>query len=74
MHTRTHANTHAHAHGLQGSKYNIPVAIWLPERYPYEGPLLYVVPTANMVIKGGHPFVDRNGQVCLLVCQRVLLG
>eukprot|EP00197_Chlamydomonas_leiostraca_P016157 CAMPEP_0202860114 /NCGR_PEP_ID=MMETSP1391-20130828/1960_1 /ASSEMBLY_ACC=CAM_ASM_000867 /TAXON_ID=1034604 /ORGANISM="Chlamydomonas leiostraca, Strain SAG 11-49" /LENGTH=642 /DNA_ID=CAMNT_0049539249 /DNA_START=110 /DNA_END=2038 /DNA_ORIENTATION=- len=47
----------------QGNKYNIPVVIWLPERYPYEAPLPYVVPTPNMVIKGGHPYVDRNGQV-----------
>lgn len=27
----------------QGVKYNIPVALWLPERYPLQAPLAYVV-------------------------------
>lgn len=47
----------------QGNKYNIPIVVWLTARYPDEAPLAYVVPTATMVIKAGHPHVDRNGQV-----------
>ncbi len=45
----------------QSVKYNIPVAIWLPERYPLAGPLAYVVPTPDMVIKPRHTFVDASG-------------
>lgn len=46
----------------QGVKYNIPVAIWLPERYPLAPPLVYVVPTPDMVIKPRHTFVDASGE------------
>lgn len=49
----------------QSVKYNIPVAIWLPERYPLAGPLAYVVPTPDMVIKPRHTFVDASG-ACML--------
>ncbi len=45
----------------QGVKYNIPVAIWLPEQYPLAAPLVYVVPTPDMVIKPRHSFVDPSG-------------
>lgn len=45
----------------QGVKYNIPVAVWLPERYPLAPPLVYVVPTPDMVIKPRHTFVDASG-------------
>lgn len=44
-------------------KYNIPVALWLPERYPEEAPILYVVPTPDMIIKPRHSFVDSSGVV-----------
>ncbi|GAB4822413.1 hypothetical protein N2152v2_009459 [Parachlorella kessleri] len=47
----------------QGVKYNIPVALWLPERYPLAAPLAYVVPTADMVIKPRHSYVDPSGLV-----------
>eukprot|EP00798_Chlamydomonas_sp_ICE-L_P014828 gene14828-20881_t len=50
----------------QGAKYNLPINIWLLDRYPYSAPLVYVVPTPNMVIKGGHHYVDSNGQVSTL--------
>lgn len=45
----------------QSVKYNIPVAVWLPERYPLAPPLVYVVPTPDMVIKPRHSFVDASG-------------
>ena len=47
----------------QGVKYNIPVALWLPERYPLAAPMAYVVPTADMVIKPRHSYVDPSGLV-----------
>lgn len=47
----------------QNVKYNIPVALWLPERYPMQPPLMYVVPTPDMVIKPRHTFVDPSGLV-----------
>lgn len=56
---------------VQGVKYNIPVAIWLPERYPLAGPLAYVVPTPDMVIKPRHSFVDASGAALPLQGQRV---
>eukprot|EP00887_Chlorella_sp_A99_P006876 scaffold2.g6876.t1 len=34
-----------------GHKYNIPVAVWLPENYPLQRPIVYVVPSHNMIIK-----------------------
>jgi hypothetical protein len=45
----------------------VPVVIWLMPRFPEEPPLPYVVPTQTMVIKTGHPHVDRNGQVGVCV-------
>ncbi|KAK9828078.1 hypothetical protein WJX81_000655 [Elliptochloris bilobata] len=46
-----------------GTKYNIPVRVWLPEGYPRVAPLAYVVPTPEMVIKPHHSFVEPSGQV-----------
>lgn len=34
-----------------GHKYNIPVAIWLPDKYPLQRPFVYVAPTRAMIIK-----------------------
>jgi hypothetical protein len=45
----------------QGVKYNIPVAVWLPEQYPLAAPMAYVVPSPDMVIKPRHRFVDGSG-------------
>ncbi|KAL0026775.1 hypothetical protein WJX77_000858 [Trebouxia sp. C0004] len=45
----------------QGVKYNIPVSLWLPERYPNLAPIMYVVPTPDMIIKPRHAFVDASG-------------
>ena len=49
--------------GLQGAKYNIPVRLWLPEKFPYSGPLVFVEPTPEMMIMQNHPFVNANGAV-----------
>lgn len=56
-------NFHAIYRPSQGVRYNIPVIIWLPERYPMHAPLVYVTPTPNMVIKHNHSCVDASGQV-----------
>eukprot|EP00884_Botryococcus_braunii_P007647 jgi/Botrbrau1/16884/Bobra.150_2s0100.2 len=47
----------------QGVKYNLPIALWLPEKYPQMAPILYVVPTPDMIVKPRHSFVDPAGLV-----------
>jgi ubiquitin-protein ligase len=47
----------------QGSKYNIPVAVWLGEEYPRMPPIVYVEPTPDMIIKPRHTFVNASGSV-----------
>ncbi len=47
----------------QGVKYNIPVSVWLPEGYPRYPPIMYVLPTPDMIIKPHHSFVDASGVV-----------
>lgn len=73
-------------HGLlpivfRGSTYNIPVSVWLPHAYPAEPPIVYVVPTSDMLVRASK-FVDISGrcnfpytqlwqsksEVCLSVC------
>ena len=46
----------------RGTSYNIPVTLKLPQEYPLRGPDVFVVPTANMVIKPS-PHVDAQGRV-----------
>lgn len=46
-----------------GAVYNIPAVIWLLESYPRSPPSVYLTPTRDMVIKPGHPHVDRSGHV-----------
>ena len=53
-------------HGLlpinyRGASYNIPVAIWIPLQYPNESPIVYVVPTSDMLVKAGK-FIDISGK------------
>ncbi|GLC34413.1 hypothetical protein PLESTB_000731200 [Pleodorina starrii] len=67
-----HSNDGRHLHVLkvdgtvpihyQGSKYNIPILMWLTERYPYDPPQVFVVPTANMIIRTSDN-VNASGQV-----------
>jgi len=44
-----------------GAQYNIPVAIWVVETYPYSPPVAYVTPTSDMIIKPRHRHVDSGG-------------
>ncbi|KAK9787367.1 hypothetical protein WJX73_002163 [Symbiochloris irregularis] len=46
-----------------GVKYNIPVQLWLSEHFPHRAPIVYVVPTPDMIIKPRHSFVDASGIV-----------
>uniref|UniRef100_A0A1D1XJ06 Protein ELC n=1 Tax=Anthurium amnicola TaxID=1678845 RepID=A0A1D1XJ06_9ARAE len=46
-----------------GVVYNIPAVVWLLEPYPRSPPSVFLTPTRDMVIKRGHPHVDRSGHV-----------
>ena len=53
-------------HGLipityRQSTYNIPIAIWITRDYPREPPIVYVVPTGDMLVKPGN-HVDVSGR------------
>lgn len=39
------------------------MAIWVPEGYPRQAPLLFVEPTADMIISLQHAFVNASGNV-----------
>lgn len=56
-------------HGLlpivfRGASYNIPVALWIPREYPRDVPLVYVVPTQDMLVKSGR-HVDPSGRTTI---------
>ncbi|KAG6879518.1 hypothetical protein C0992_001851 [Termitomyces sp. T32_za158] len=46
---------------FRGASYNIPVAIWLTREYPNQPPIVYVVPTNDMLIKPGK-YLDVSGK------------
>ncbi|XP_035735641.1 tumor susceptibility gene 101 protein-like [Vespa mandarinia] len=48
----------------KGSRYNIPICIWLMDTYPNNAPICYVKPTSDMSIKVSM-YVDHNGQIYL---------
>lgn len=50
---------------IQGSTYNIPVSVNIPNGYPYTKPEARVNPTSDMSIAPGHPNVDPYGQITL---------
>jgi ESCRT-I complex subunit TSG101 len=54
-------------HGLlpisfRQAAYNIPVAIWITKEYPTSPPIVYVVPTSDMLVKAGTG-VDVSGRI-----------
>lgn len=56
----------------QGVKYNIPVALWLPERYPLQAPMAYVVRAGGGAC-GGERSSDSSQSsrhTCALLLQR----
>ncbi|XP_044732313.1 tumor susceptibility gene 101 protein [Chrysoperla carnea] len=48
----------------KGASYNIPVCIWLVNTHPFNPPICYVKPTADMQIKISR-YVDYNGKIYL---------
>lgn len=48
----------------KGKTYNIPVCLWLLDTHPFNPPMVFVKPTANMQIKPGR-HVDANGRIYL---------
>jgi len=50
---------------FKGAQYNIPVTIWIGEKYPLVPPTCYVTPTKDMRIKSKHRHVDMHGMVYL---------
>jgi len=50
---------------IRGTRYNIPVRIWIPVEYPYRPPMAYVTPAAGMSITPNHPHVNASGVVFL---------
>jgi len=48
----------------KGSVYNIPIQVWLLTSHPFNAPLVFVRPTANMMIKP-NKHVDNAGRVYL---------
>lgn len=52
------------AYSSAGNTYNIPVEIWIMDTHPYNPPLCYVKPTADMKIRQ-NKHVDQNGRVYL---------
>lgn len=49
----------------RGTTYHIPVTVWIPPAYPFQGPNLFVSPTADMAIKQAHQHVDLEGRCYL---------
>uniref|UniRef100_A0A914YFE3 UEV domain-containing protein n=1 Tax=Panagrolaimus superbus TaxID=310955 RepID=A0A914YFE3_9BILA len=48
----------------RGSKYHIPIALYLTENHPYSPPYTYVTPTSNMKIKISE-HVNEEGRIFL---------
>ncbi|KIM49155.1 hypothetical protein M413DRAFT_15322 [Hebeloma cylindrosporum] len=53
-------------HGLlpitfRNVSYNIPIALWVTRDYPRQSPIVYVVPTNDMIVKSGK-YVDVSGR------------
>ncbi|KAE8884694.1 hypothetical protein PF003_g31014 [Phytophthora fragariae] len=47
----------------RSNQYNIPVEFWVVETYPLSPPVCFVRPTADMMVKPGHPHVTSDGYV-----------
>eukprot|EP01135_Chromosphaera_perkinsii_P011272 Nk52_evm53s2367 gene=Nk52_evmTU53s2367 len=48
----------------KGQQYNIPVHVWVRDTHPEAPPMIYVVPTHDMLVRAGR-HVDTNGCVYL---------
>jgi hypothetical protein len=53
-------------HGLlpisfRQASYNIPISVWITREYPRQPPIVYVVPTNDMLVKAAN-YVDVSGR------------
>lgn len=48
-----------------GAQYNIPIDLFITERYPNLPPIIFVRPTSSMHLKPQHPNVDSEGKVSI---------
>ncbi|KAG1905691.1 UEV-domain-containing protein [Suillus fuscotomentosus] len=46
---------------FRGASYNIPIAVWVTKEYPRQPPIVYVVPTQDMLVRPSK-HVDVSGQ------------
>ena len=49
----------------RGQQYNIPIEIFLPDAYPDQPPKAFVRPTASMIVKPGHRYVNSDGEIMI---------
>ncbi|GBG78022.1 hypothetical protein CBR_g25956 [Chara braunii] len=49
----------------RGIKYNLPIRVFLLEDFPRLPPMIYVVPSRDMIICANHPHVDASGKVSI---------
>jgi ESCRT-I complex subunit TSG101 len=47
---------------FRGQTYRFPIALWIPHAYPYEAPMIYVMPTNDMIVRPGQ-HVSGDGKV-----------
>lgn len=43
--------------------YQFPISLWIPQAYPHEGPIIYVTPTEDMVVRPGQHVSAADGKV-----------
>lgn len=51
-------------------KYNIPITMLYPQRYPNEAPTFYVIPTQTMMLNLNNKSVSQDGKISLQVLNR----
>ncbi|KAF2127009.1 UEV-domain-containing protein [Dothidotthia symphoricarpi CBS 119687] len=47
---------------FRGATYGFPVAVWVPQAYPRESPLVYVTPSQDMIVRAGQ-HVSGDGRI-----------
>ncbi|MCJ1472698.1 hypothetical protein MMC13_001347 [Lambiella insularis] len=47
---------------FRGTTYSFPISLWVPHVYPSEGPIVYVTPTREMVVRPGQ-YVSGEGRI-----------
>lgn len=47
---------------FRGTTYRFPIALWIPNTYPREPPIIYVTPTQDMAVRVGQ-HVTLEGRV-----------